>query len=330
MEQILILSDCEQMAAASDLKDTIISLSGADTVQIDTRLFEESRGGCDYSLIFLIIPVLRGEDSGILENLDELCRWSREQHLPLIPVQSAEQNVNDYPDSLGKLHFLSVKDKKYTENLLKVLRNHLNVFSEMDEEANRIAAGEILLKDCTSRQLFRYATAILHGNVVQKDIKDALRIFRFLIGCDAFVPNAIDTSLIPEYTSELFDFCSELNTYLKTEITNALQAADYRDAVLFMDTCQLLQKISSEHLFNYNTDDALRLTKNILLQYFKNDSSLKAGKWLLNYYWDEASRAVRNRYFFKAVDSLLEMLSISEKICASYSDLGVLGHMYSA
>ena len=80
-------------------------------------------------------------------------------------------------------------------------------------------------------------------------------------------------------------------------------------------------------MYNFNADNAIRFAKTILFRYFEKDISLKAGKWLLNCLFNEADRATVNRYFDKAVDSLLNILSLSEKLWTTYQDTEVLSYL---
>ena len=75
-------------------------------------------------------------------------------------------------------------DKNRNEKLLRVIQEQSNIFHELEEEATKISSGQIAMQDCTARQLFRYAVALLHGMGVQRNIRESLSLFRVLIGND--------------------------------------------------------------------------------------------------------------------------------------------------
>ena len=327
MKRIMIYSDLVRSEFSNKFEDNLRLLTGTEEVQIEKYSLSESNKFLNnVEIVFLMLPDFTENNPEVLKALTNVYEHITEQHLSLIPIKTTDQNEQYYPDFIRKKHILSMTDKNRNEKLLRVIQEQSNIFHELEEEATKISSGQIAMQDCTARQLFRYAVALLHGMGVQKNIKESLSLFRVLIGNDTFISDAVDISAVNGVSEGIFEFCWDINTYLENQIIDVLNSKDYRDAEQFINTCQLMYEMSA-CVYNFNADNAIRFAKTILFRNFGKDISLKAGKWLLNCLFNEADRATVNRYFDKAVDSLLNILSLSEKLWTTYQDTEVLSYL---
>ncbi len=327
IKRILIYSDLVRSEISNKFEDNLRLLTGTEEVQIEKYSLSESKKFLNnVEIVFLMLPEFTENNPELLEALTDVYEQITEQHLSLIPIKTTDQNEQYYPDFISKKHILSMTDENQNEKLLQVIQEQSNIFHELKEEATKINSGQIAMQDCTARQLFRYAVALLHGIGVQKNIKESLNLLRVLIGNDAFISDVIDISAINGFSDGILEFCWDINTYLENQITDVLNSKDYRDAEQFINTCQLMYEMSA-YVYNFNANNAIRFAKTILFRYFEKDISLKAGKWLLNCLLNEADQATVNRYFDKAVDSLLNLLLLSEKLWKTYQDTEVLSYL---
>ena len=331
-DKIMVCFDKAQRETALQLQNVIDTMVSAAGIFAMCQCYEEmDKTCCDVNIIFLLLPDLNEESKRTV--VEDLFDWMSNQHLFVVPLTDGTPDQKITPPSIGKHHILSIEDPNLHEKIMRILQNETHIFDEIKEIARLIASNKLSIKDCTAKQLFQWAIAQFYGIETDQKISESLCLFRVLVGNDAFVPSSIDVSILgrgKQYIGELLNLCRELESYLEYKIPDALQSKDYRDALLFTEYSQLMKNISSSCLFNFNTDNALWLTRTVLLEYFKEDNSLKAGKWLLEYLLSDAERKADNRDYLKMIELLFRVLMISERLWVSYHDIEVLSFLCTA
>lgn len=279
----------------------------------------------DKNVCIMILAESAVSDQMMNKKLQEMWNYINKEHIPVLPLSAGSQSyIEKLPIGLSSLHILNLQDPYLIEKVCRffIVKPYSSNIKK-DIHYVMSCCGKDSICSCTLGQLFNYALGLLYGIVVKKDLKRAFTLLNCLIGNDAFEPDLIyfdfDSTARAGIIGEIFDFSNELKKYLDSQVSNIVTTQDYRQAEELIDYANLLER-AGKQLYGWNSDDSLRKLRDIVLQLFEKDHSLKVGRWLINYYWKRALREADGRYYRKALDCIFEIILIGESVEQKYCD----------
>lgn len=275
------------------------------------------------------------KSSQSINQASQLAQYYSDQHIKIIPLFSG---TNDYlqnlPEILSSLHILISNDPSI---VWKVVFSLSTKSEDIEDFNNKIQVIHKLWENgeranLTAKQLFYYAVALLYGIGVEKDYSRSICLQMCLIGNESFDPQKIILDVIPRKSGieTVMEYGESLKQYIQAKTQKILQTDDFRETEKLLSYGYLLKDLGNRFLYGYHVDAVLQDLNRISSLKCKNDPSVKAGLWTLQYYWETAVREADNRYHDKMLDCLLYALLLADKILKEHNDFDIKRHLFQA